>query len=640
MTAPVKPILALTLVLAGKREVAPEALSGLTSALALAFGTIGGRLGALRDPGCAAGGLASRFALERAARLTLITGLADGADQFAHRQYLGQRPAAGAVDWAIGAVLPCGRETFALHSPIVDRAAFDDAAAGCDFIVELDGRLPGAPFGDREGPPTTETRRIRRERADAFQAQAELLLRNGDILFAVDDPDDDGRPGGTRQTLGLALDQGLPVLLHRLGEPGLAILRARADLDSAECLHGSDAVDGLEGLVDELVGFDDPAGARHGDHAYAESLLREVFAPNGPTPGVLNGLWGWFEGCFKVRATSARDAAPPPYRPFRDRASALSAYYAGLYRGSFLLGYILAVVAVAMAVTSLAILLLGGAAGWPNAVVEGLLLVLGGLKFAAVFVIARLAERAKVLRLAHRAADYRYLSERLRAMIFLPHAGSLRTTVNSPLPHNTRVAALGVIDRLFLSIVRQVAPRDGLPGRLDGVVIQPDAAMALEKIRAGWLENQMRYHQANQQTHQAMKSWLDVAARRLNTTVVVIVAFDIGLILLSFSGLAPKVLEEGLHNWAAPVLIAIAAILPAAVASLNGVRFQSEASRLGDRSQQMAVSLAQLALRSQASCRRPPTLIEAMRLGDDVAKLTIDEVAEWSALYGKDFVEM
>ena len=137
-----------------------------------------------------------------------------------------------------------------------------------------------------------------------------------------------------------------------------------------------------------------------------------------------------------------------------------------------------------------------------------------------------------------------------------------------------------------------------------------------------------------------MKTWLDVAARFLNTAVVVIVGVDIAVVLLSLTGLIPEPIEGPLRQWAAPLLIAVAAILPAAVASLNGVRFQSEASRLGDRSQQMAISLAQLAARSLEPGRRPVGLVDAMRLGDDVAKLTIDEVAEWSALYGKDFVEM
>ncbi len=639
LTAPAKPIIALTLSLAGKREVAADALDDLKATLTTAFGAIGARLAELGPAGPAAPVLAARFTLDTPPRLTLITGLAAGADQLAQGLFLAGRPDRGALEGVVGAVLPCSREAFSRNSPVADPAAFAQAAAACDFIIELDGRMP-PPARVNGAGQTPESRQVRRERADAFAAQAELLLRNGDILVAIDDPDDDGRIGGTRQTIGRALDQGLPVILHRLGVSGLAILRARADLDDPEPLGGAAARDGLRALVDELIGVDDPLADGEGEDDYANGLLGEVFAAAPPRPGSLNRLWSRFEDLFKVRAVSARDAAPPPYRPFRERASELSAYYAGLYRGSFLLGYILAVGAVAMAVLSLAILLLAGAAGWPTPVVEGILLTLGGLKFAAVFAIARLAERAKHLRLAHRAADFRYLSERLRAMIFLPHAGSLRTTVNGALPYTTRVTAQGVIDRLFLSVLRQVSPRDGLPGAIDGSVIRPDAAEALARIRGGWLEGQLRYHKANHLTHHAMKSWLDTIARRLNTAVVVIVAVDIGLILISLSGLAPEMVEEGLHNWAAPVLIAVAAILPAAVASLNGVRFQSEASRLADRSQQMAVSLSQLAVRSLAPGRRPTTLIDAMRLGDDVAKLTIDEVAEWSALYGKDFVEM
>ena len=638
-TAPAKPIIALTLALAGKREVAVEALDDLKAALTTVFGGIGERMAELGPAGSAAPDLAGRFSLHIPPRLTLITGLADGADQLAQSLFLAADPPAAALDAVVGAVLPCGRDAFALNSPVADPAAFAAAAAACDFIIELDGQMP-PPARTNGAAQTPESRRIRRERADAFAAQAELLLRNGDILVAIDDPDDDGRIGGTRQTIGRALDQGLPVILHRLGEAGVAVLRARGDLDDPEPFEGAAARDRLRALVDEVIGVDAPQLAAAPEDGYVDSLLEEVFATAPPRPGALNRLWSRFEEVFKVRAVSARDAAPPPYRPFRERASELSAYYAGLYRGSFLLGYALAVGAVTMAVLSLVTLLLAGAAGWPTRVVEGILLTLGGLKFAAVFAIARLAERAKHLRLAHRAADYRYLSERLRAMIFLPHAGSLRTTVNGALPYTTRVTAQGVIDRLFLSVLRQVSPRDGLPGAIDGTVIRPDAAEALAKIRGGWLEGQLRYHQANHLTHQAMKTWLDTVARRLNAAVVVIVAVDIGLMLVSLSGLAPEVVAEGLHTWTAPVLIAIAAILPAAVASLNGVRFQSEASRLADRSQQMAVSLSQLAARSLEPSRRPASLVDAMRLGDDVARLTIDEVAEWSALYGKDFVEM
>ncbi len=32
--------------------------------------------------------------------------------------------------------------------------------------------------------------------------------------------------------------------------------------------------------------------------------------------------------------------------------------------------------------------------------------------------------------------------------------------------------------------------------------------------------------------------------------------------------------------------------------------------------------------------------LDVLRLAEDVARSTIDEVAEWSAIYGKDFTEM
>ena len=88
------------------------------------------------------------------------------------------------------------------------------------------------------------------------------------------------------------------------------------------------------------------------------------------------------------------------------------------------------------------------------------------------------------------------------------------------------------------------------------------------------------------------------------------------------------------------VLIALAAILPAAVASLNGVQFQSECSRLADRSEHMVNQLRQLEDKAGLARLRPVRILDALRLGEDIAQTTIDEVAEWSAIYGKDFIEI
>jgi hypothetical protein len=346
----------------------------------------------------------------------------------------------------------------------------------------------------------------------------------------------------------------------------------------------------------------------------------------------MNRLWDWFEGRFKDKGRTVSDEAAAAYQVYRRRASALSAHYASLYRGSFLLGYALAVLAVLLAVAALATFPLRGLLGMTAREQDASLLALGLAKLTVVVSILRLASRANRDRLAHRATDYRYLSERLRAMIFLPHAAALR----SP-------SAQDVIDRLFLSIVRQADPLQVIPGLRDGVVLRPEAGVAMALIRTRWLAGQRHYHERNHLTQHRMSHWLEDISRRLNQWVIGIVVLDLALAALGVAGWAewlPPSLDILVNRAATPTLIALAAVLPAAVASLNGVQFQSECSRLADRSEHMAAQLRQLEERSSLARLRPVRLLDSLRLGEDVARSTIDEVAEWSAIYGKDFVEM
>ena len=655
MSAPAKPILALTLAVAGKRRIDAVQRVATDQALDLAFRAIGGRLAALRATELTPP-LDRRFDLSAKPRLTLITGLADGADLIACDLFkpadtasAGREPFPD-VDRVLGAVLPCGPEDFVANSAVDGVDAYKAAARRCAFIVELDGLMqPQQDILDRGDP--LEIRQLRRDRADAFTGQSEIMLRNADVLIAIDDPQDEGRPGGTRQTIGRALDLGLPVILVLLGEPGLAILHSRSDLDDPTMLDTPGAGPCLAALVDDLLSTDamdlEPA-----EVDYIDRLLAEFFAEDVKVEDWRHHVWGRFERLFPPKAEPAAPAIARPrtsqvdtaeiYQPFKDRASDLSGYYASLYRGSFVLSYALAVAAVLIAVIALVLIAWSQGCELIKHNLGPILLVLGLLKLVVVFAIFRIAKSAKTMQLSQRAADYRYFSERLRTMTYLPHVGALRTIFNWSLPYTTRLSAQGVFDRLFAAVVRQAPPLTTIQGTVSGNFVRPDAKGAVEIIRTAWISGQEDYHRKNQIKLSAIKEGLEHLGKTFNILVIAIVAVDIVLAAFLFAGSLHGEKHEAVDIFIPPLLIAFAAFLPAAVAGLNGVRFQSECARLADRSKQMAAQLRALGARPAESAKkagRKVRVLDALRLAEDVTRLTIDEVAEWSAIYGKDFIE-
>jgi hypothetical protein len=100
--------------------------------------------------------------------------------------------------------------------------------------------------------------------------------------------------------------------------------------------------------------------------------------------------------------------------------------------------------------------------------------------------------------------------------------------------------------------------------------------------------------------------------------------------------------------------------LPAIVASLNGINFQSECYRLAERSAVMRVILGgkpntpliggrlqdtkalskRIDIVSQAKASDPCAWsVEVLHLSEKIATDLVQEVAEWSVLYAKEVVE-
>lgn len=251
------------------------------------------------------------------------------------------------------------------------------------------------------------------------------------------------------------------------------------------------------------------------------------------------------------------------------------------------------------------------------------LLVLGLLKFACVTAIYRNTHRANHEDWNDKAVDYRYLAERLRTLYYLPRIGSFQPPVAAPPQYASRVVRQSAVDWLLDAIVRATSPaalpeaaREAFetePGKvLEATILRVRPLEALGFVRNAWVEQQVIYHDRNARSMDRMHAFGEGWGKVLNLVVIGLVLADVALVVASivftrFDSLArafPGACEtvHHMHEFT-PWLVFMAAVLPAAVGSLNGIRFQSECQRLAERS---AVMRAILGGRTPRAARQEP----------------------------------
>ncbi|WP_295437841.1 hypothetical protein [uncultured Thiodictyon sp.] len=154
---------------------------------------------------------------------------------------------------------------------------------------------------------------------------------------------------------------------------------------------------------------------------------------------------------------------------------------------------------------------------------------------------------------------------------------------------------------LLIIISRGVSPTDPADPAPQILTLAP--AAALDQVRAGWIAEQIAYHDRTQGLMHRLDRFAEQASARLSQAVIWVVAFDLLLLVLYLTHRLPW--ADWIKHDLAPWLIFLAAVLPAAVASCNGLRFQGETRRLAER----------------------------------VAADCLHEVADWSVLYAKELPE-
>lgn len=608
--------------------------------------------------------------------LRIVSGLADGTDQIAFESAMaleqaarsGPRASAARTRVELVAVLPCDAASYRDNSAIENKTAFDTLLQRCDSVIELDGRCaPRAPDSETPDPLTRE----RRNRA--FRVQSAVLLRQCDLLVAAADPRAEGGVGGTRATLADALALGVPVVFipcasSEEGDSGIVLLGRLSDLESTSGCRGAHWRVDVERAVTRILA--DPGAARSGAPVTAHDaalsyddrrLLDEFFTASHRPTSVRSKIAAWVERRF-ARATAPMSADAPigAFQPYRERARDLSTYYTGLYRGAFLVNYTLAVVAVMLAVFTLVYLiaLTRGVASPATGLV--VLIALAVAKLAVLVIILLNTRQGNREAWNARAVDYRYLAERLRTFYYLPLAACLRPS--SPRAAAYAAAALrqSVVDWLFQALVRQASPLSGLQPVAQPVtqshtqstvrprIASPDALHAATTIRTSWLQSQIDYHRATSRTQLAMHYWIDAWVQRLNVSVIAIVAVDLAILSAVVAGADVPWIRIA-HEYS-PMLVFFAAVLPAIVAALNSIGFQSECLRIAERSATMVRILErrrdtceQLESRIRKARTDPADpgawTLETLEFAESCAQIVTDEVAEWSVLYSRELLE-
>ncbi len=619
--------------------------------------------------------------------LVLTTGLAEGADTEAAELWLAlKEEMKERAELRLNAVLGCSVAQYRESRPPAHHAAFDRHLAECDHVLVLDGRYlkekpPEKGADSALGKPWVDRGKPMRSRM--YRAQSVYLLRQCDLLLAVADPAAEGGAGGTMETVRNAQQLGLPVTLVHTGTGAVQYVPpwqdlmalSATDLEQEQEMQLSSPLP-LREWIERITGdpdMPDPGAAARADHEHGARLLRIYFSGEvRDRPSWRGRLYGRFERLFVQGSATAKDSELPGYRPYRQRAAQLGRYYTGLYRGAFLMNYALAVLAVLCAALSMLIIgkthtELGEGVGVMFRVQEEIsvrpermgfgaaealaLLALGALKLFCLAAIIWNTWSANRNSWNALAVDFRYLAERLRTMHYLPRLGALRPPAASAPQYASRVLHQSATVWLAEALVRSIdpfGPGGALP--LAGPRTNaPDVPAVIGLMRDHWLRVQLDYHARNRDAMGRMHRSLERLAIWLRRAVVALLAVDLVIIALYLLRMLDGSALLAI-NGAMPLLVGMAAFLPVLLASVGGIQYQSECERLHERSRIMHLVLGQrdkeaaelrarMARAGETDTDNGAWCLEALRIGEAIARDLVHEVTEWSVLYTKEVDE-
>jgi hypothetical protein len=495
----------------------------------------------------------------------ILSSLAEGADRMVAGTVL-EYPQA-----SLSAVLPLTVEDYLDDFATAEsKREFREFLSKSNRTVLLRKRNIGE---DRRDPQ--DQRELRRQ---AYEAAGRYVVDHSDLLIAVWDGAEARGRGGTAEIVRYALSNDRPVI--QIWEHELKVLnRGESKGLDASAIEGIDTFN-RQSIVDSQ------------SVQYASNLERDIFEKPRTAASIPAG---------------AREMVSRCLFPYYVRASVVAKKSRDAFQHRGRNVYVLSAAAVGCAAT---------------AVLFPPLAVLAFGTELALLIAILLTLRTERNAGQHRAwIEHRFLTERLRAGIFMAICGVDPSPINVPayMGHSQTVNDWTV--RAFQEIWHRLPPFSGC-----------DASNYVSLnafVREAWIEEQTKFHRDKQEREGRIHRRLARAGSIVVTTTVVAAAAHIAFLLLvkepaAGTGTWP-LLGTVLHHG----LAFVALLFPAIAASLSAMDDQGEHRRLEERSKNMKEQLERLGTQ-MASARNPEEFEKALRNLDE--QLMLRETQDWLML--------
>lgn len=575
---------------------------------------------------------------EESPELILQSGLADGADQFLVEEAFALPETYGS-ELVLQGIFPFPAAHYPNSRDFADPAKAEALAARARQIIRLDG-----DYAENDEPTSR-----RRNHHRAYRSQADFLIHHSDLLLAVWDPRAQAKGGGTEESVRKALAASIPVIAIHPGpdEVVIRLLQSENDLEHPE--RGRDWQPALAQVISALLAF--PTDDKKGDAAAHCRAFLENTAPRvtAERQWAARKILPWLSRSLPGHPAPVGQPSPEPpdslWQEYQHRASHLSGLHTNEYRGAFVLSYLLAILAVIFATCGI-LAFHFHSVPWGIALAVAKLLTIGWL--------LRNRKLAHQRQWQERGADLRFLAEILRPMPWLSAIGTHTPFSRLPPQYAAYDPRNTWMHWLFRALLRSqpiLRPTVSAPPA-DFTYSDSHVTQTCRQLADHWVGDQLHYHRRTahkmESLFERIEGWNTRFLQLIIAAVVIHLVGDLGYLGKKALTAPPGWFQETIHllHLVAPLLLLLAAVLPAAMAGLTGLLYQHDARRHAERYRAMSKELANarrqlLLLADDPTARHPHGCHawEAASLARQCAQIMIDEAADWQVAYRLDEVK-